>query len=338
MNSRTATLLFGCIALVAVVHTATRAQAPTNLVTNPGLELPLGDGALPQGWKKFDKPGDSYKAEVVAGGRSGEKALQIGGRGEYCVIVLNQMPVKADTQYAVRGWSKISGEPEAIASIKFDYWKPDGSYLDSDTVGMIRTTEPGWQLVSTTSRHTPPAGAATIGAAVAISGKGAALFDDMEMITRPAPAAGNLLDNGSMERIAGRHPFGYYVGKKEGGQATVIYTSEDVKDGWYALRLQSNAEWAIAAHPRVRLEPGKLYSLSGYVRVKKGTGQLKLDYFKGDDYLGQSTSNDATADEWQVRRVTAEPDKFPGATHIAATAVGLGETDVLFDGLVLSTK
>ena len=69
-------------------------------------------------YARFDKPGDSYKAEVVAGGRSGEKALQISGQGEYCVVVLNQLPMKADTEYAVRGWSKITGEPEAVA--RFD--------------------------------------------------------------------------------------------------------------------------------------------------------------------------------------------------------------------------
>ncbi len=338
MRFRLIPSLIGCATVLTVAHAASFAQAPSNLVSNPGLEAPVTDGALPEGWKKFDKPGDSYKAEIVAGGRSGDKALQLSGQGEYCVVVLNQIPMKADTQYAVRGWAKIAGEPEAIATIKFDYWKQDGSYLDSDTIGAIRTTEPGWQLVSTTSRRTPPPGAATIGAAVAINGKGTALFDDLEMITRPAPAAGNLMDNGSMERIAGRHPFGYYVGRSDGGQATVTYTSDDVKDGWYALRLQSNAEWAIAAHPRVRIEPGKLYSLSGYLRVKKGTGQIKLDYFKGDDYLGQTMSNNATADEWELRRVTAETDKFPGATHLSATAVGFGETDALFDAMVLSTK
>lgn len=338
MKQRITQAFIGCAALVCLAHTATRAQSPVNLITNPGLEMPIGDGPLPEGWKRFDKPADSYKAEVVNGGRSGEKALQVSGTGEYCVIVLNQLPIKPNTQYAVRGWSRITGEADAAATIKFDYWREDGTYLDSDTVGVIRTTEPGWQLVSTTTRSNMPSGAATIGAAVAINGKGTAVFDDLEMITRPAPPAGNLIDNGNMERIAGRHPFGYYVGKAEGGKATATYVNDDVKDGWYALRLQSNADWAIAAHPRVRLEQGKLYSLSGHVRVKKGTAQLKLDYFKGDDYLGQTFSNDATADEWQLRRVTAEPDKYPGATHIAATAVGLGETDALFDGLVLSTK
>lgn len=324
--------------LASLIHTAIRAQSPANLVTNPGLEMPVGEGALPEGWKKFAKPGDSYKAEVVAGGRTGEKALQISGAGEYSVVVMNQLPLKANTQFAVRGWARVSGETDAIATIKFDYWKADGTYVDSDTVGVIRTTEPGWQLISATSRPVPPAGATTIGAAVAMNGNGRALFDDLEMITRPAPTAGNLMDNGSMERIAGRHPFGYFVSKADGGQVTATYTSDDVKDGWYALRLQTNAEWAIAAHPRIRLEPGKLYSLSGYVRVKKGTAQIKLDYFKGDDYLGQTISNDANADEWQLRRVTAETEKFPGATHVAATAVGFGETEALFDELVLSIK
>ena len=338
MNSRIAAALFGCVLSAGVIGTATHAEAPTNLISNPGLEKPVGDGALPEGWKKYDKPADSYKAEVVPNALSGERGLQISGAGEYCVVVVNQMPIKANTQYAVRGWSKVSGDAEVFATIKFDYWRQDGSYLDSDTVGVIRTTEPNWALISTTTRPTPPSGAATIGAAVAINGKGAALFDDLEMITRPAPPAGNLIDNGSMERIAGRRPFGYYISRAEGGKATVSYVSDDVKDGWYALRLQSNAEWAIAAHPRVRLEPNKLHVLSGHIRVKKGTGQLKLDYFKGDDYLGQTTSLDANADEWQERKVTAEPDKFPGATHIAATAVGFGETDALFDGLVLSTK
>jgi hypothetical protein len=338
MDYRIVRAVIGSLVLACAAHTATRAQAPMNLITNPGLEMSVGDGALPEGWKRFDKPTDSYKAGVVPGGRSGDKALEISGTGEYCVVVLNQLPIKANTEYAVRGWSKLSGDSDAAATIKFDYWRADGTYLDSDTVGVIRTTEPGWQLVSTTTRQTPPSGAATIGAAVAMNGNGTALFDDLEMTTRPVPVPGNLLDNGSMERIAGRHPFSYFIGRAEGGKATASYVNDDVKDGWYALRLQSNAEWAIAAHPRTRLEAGKLYSLSGYVRVKKGTGQIKLDYFKGDDYLGQTTSNDATADEWQLRRVTAEPDKFPGATHISAAAVGFGETDALFDAFVLSIK
>jgi hypothetical protein len=178
-----------------------------------------------------------------------------------------------------------------------------------------------------------------VGVALAIVGKGKAWFDDIELVSRPAPPAGNLLRNGSMEDVVGDRPHGYQSFFAEGGSGTLSFDTEDPKDGWYTLRSKGDSQWCVSMETKVPVEKGKTYTYRGWARAKTGTAQIKLDYFKGDEWIGQSVSDDHTEDAWRRLAVISELGNFPDATHIGAAVVGSGgQYDARFDGLTLTAR
>lgn len=309
-----------------------------NLIKNGTLEDALSADGLPDGWSRFAQPEGGYKFGVVSGGRSGAKALQIEGAGDFGGVVSTRNNLDRGQRYAARGWMKVEGDANATATVKLDYYAADGKFLGSAVAGFVTPAMKDWQIIAVTDRQSEYPEAKFVATVVALTGKGKALFDDLEMVSAAAPPPGNLLTNGSMESVVADKVAHYYVGTSEGGKVTARWSADNPKDGWYCLNLKGNSEWAVAVHERVKFEKGKRYTLTGWARARNGTAQIKFDYFEGDKYLGMTGSDDVNSSEWQQRTVFAQPSEFPNATHISATAVGLGEMDCYFDGLVLMAK
>jgi len=324
---------------VGLALAALAADSP-NLVANPSLEGPLGEGGVPEGWYRFSQPQDAFKFSVVPGGRTGEKALLLEGAGEYAGVLAAQVPLEDGKEYAARGWVKVEGDAATLCTVKLDYFTDGGEYLASSYYeGHLRPTPgAGWRPIALVSRRSDAPAAKKIGVAVALVGRGKAWFDDLEFVSRPAPPE-NLLRNGSMEDVVGDRPYGYQSFFAEGGSGTLTFGTQDPKDGWYTLHKKGDSQWCVSLAGRVPIEKGKTYTLRGWARAKAGTAQVKIDYFKGEEWIGQSVSDDQSEDAWRRLAVISELGMFPEATHLAGAVVGAGgQYDAQFDGLTLTAR
>jgi hypothetical protein len=148
----------------------------------------------------------------------------------------------------------------------------------------------------------------------------------------------NLVTNGNFEEVKDGVPTGWFSVCSEGGSVTHKARAEGAKEGKSCLHVKSKGEWAVAASPKVALDQTKTYTLTGFARAKSGKVTIKIDYYKGDEYLGHTESDESTKDEWTSLKAVSELDKYKEATHILVAGVILGDGEALFDGFVLTAK
>ena len=125
----------------------------------------------------------------------------------------------------------------------------------------------------------------------------------------------NLAPNGNIEEVKDGVPTGWFSVCNEGGSVTHKAVADKPKEGKYCLQVKSKGEWAVAGSPKVKLDRTKTYTLTGFARVKSGTATIKIDYFKGDEYLGHSESEQSEKGEWTELKVVSELDSYKEATH-----------------------
>ena len=144
--------------------------------------------------------------------------------------------------------------------------------------------------------------------------------------------------NGSFENRIGDKPAQLWIGAAEGGKIDAKISEDKPKDGKACLHLKGNAEWAVATLEKIKVDKTKTYTLTGSVRAKAGTAQIKIDYFEGDTWLGSTFGTDVTEGDWAEQSVESELGTYPAATHLTATCVGTGEFEACYDKLVITAK
>lgn len=148
----------------------------------------------------------------------------------------------------------------------------------------------------------------------------------------------NLAPNGGFEEVKDGKPAEWFSVCNEGGTVTHKAVAEGAKEGKYCLHVKSTGEWAVAASSKIKIDPKKTYTLTGYARVKSGNATIKIDYYKGDEHLGYSESDETTKGEWTALKVASELDTYKEATHILVAGVTHGDSEAFFDGFVLTAK
>jgi len=309
-----------------------------NFIEDGTLEAALPDGAtMPKDWSLHAKPEGSYKASVADEGHAGKKSLLIAGEGEYGVVSTGGKPIDAKLRYAARGFVKLEGEG-AKATIKFDYFDDKWNWVASTMAGEVTSEMKGWQAVSAIDRAAIDAPKAKYFAvSLSLNGKGKAWFDDIELTAAAGKGETNLIYNGDFENFAGTRPANWWIGSAEGGKIEATISTDKPKEGKHCMRFKGSAEWAVATCGRVKFDKAKTFTVTGFIRTRAGAGQIKIDYFEGDQWLGSTFGEDVLDAEWTEKTVTTT-DEYPGATHIAATCVGTGDFDVDFDAVVVTVK
>jgi hypothetical protein len=329
-----------CLLLLGCAFFAWAEEKPKNLVENGSLEGELGDNGLPRDWFSAFQPEKGFRFEVVKGGRTGDKALLIEGKGDWGVVVANRVAIEPKKQYRARGWVKAQGDGKPEATLKIDYYDADQKWIGQTWAGAVDVGTKEWQPVVLRDRSIdfPQAKYLAVGAALTHDGK--AWFDDLELTAFDAPKpTGNLLPNGDFEDQVSERPALWNIAVADGGSITCRRIPAKPKESNCVVHLQGNGEWGVAGSERIALDKKKTYTLTGYARAKSGTVALAISYWQNDKYLGNTLSEGVT-NERQSRKVIAEPDKFPEATHISAV-VGWhepGEAEAWFDTLVLTAK
>jgi hypothetical protein len=324
-----------------LVLTASLAHAqdrPKNVVSNPSLEEPMTATGLPDGWSPFDEPANSYKVSVVTGGHTGDKSLMVEGNGRWGGVATTRIPVGAGMRYLARGWVKIEGDPEATASIQVSFSGRNGDYLGAVWMGNVTPADTGWQCISVPAHAADFPEAASVWAGVSVNGKAKAWFDDLELVEVDGPeAGGNLLLNGDMEEVVDGRPVYWVMFTEPGAVATLAASDDAPREGKHCLCLKGQAPYISATGERYRIEPGKRFRLTGFLRAVSGDALLQFDYIDKDGkYLGNTESRHVTGSKWEEQSVAVDFAAFPTATHFAASlAVGAGTLEACFDDLRL---
>jgi hypothetical protein len=150
--------------------------------------------------------------------------------------------------------------------------------------------------------------------------------------------AKNLAENGGFEDVREGMPVGWFTVCNDGGTVTHKAIAEGAKEGKHCLQLKFKGEWAVAGSPKVKIDRTKTYSLTGFAKVKESSVTIKIDYYKGDEYLGHSESEHSMKGEWTQLKVESDLDGYKEATHILFAAVIHGDGEAWFDGFVLTAK
>ncbi len=324
------------MALTFILSAAAPAEEK-NLLAKPSFEE-YEAGALPDGLTMNAKPAEGFKAWIGEHGRTGKRSLAIKGEGDWGVVAVQRLEINRKKSHLLRGYVKAEGQG-VKATIKFDYFDEGHNYVGSTTPGDAGDTAGKWIAVSLTDRAGDFPKATFVSVAAALAGKGSAWFDDLELIALEAPAAGgNLLTNGSFENRIGDKPAQLWTGAAEGGKVDAKISEDKPKDGKACLHLKGNADWAVATLEKIKVDKTKTYTLTGSVRAKSGTAQIKIDYFEGDTWLGSTFGTDVTEGDWAEQSVESELGTYPAATHVSATCVGTGEFEACFDKLSITAK
>lgn len=330
-----------CVFMLGASLCLAQSESP-NLVRNPSLDEELEGRVIPRGWSVGTDPPASYRVAIVDEAFSGMKSLRIEGDGRFGVAGTNLVEIDRNRRYTARAFVRAEGDGAGV-HLKLQYHDADGQYIDGSYPGHSIEAEPGWEAITISDRLYMFPQARFVSVGVALTGKGKAWVDDLELVAREShPNETNLIQEAGASCNQSESSMPWFVTIVPGGRAALRWTTDKPKEGRYCLRLLGKAQWISTATSHLPYDRAKTYTLTGSVRVKSGRAKIGLGYFREQDgkrtHLGSTVAADVTANEWTDLKVIAEPDRYPTATHIVATAVGNGEVDASFDGFVLTAK
>jgi hypothetical protein len=151
-----------------------------NLIFDPSLEN-TPTGQLPKGWFAWLDDGPDFKCEVVEGGVTGKRCLQISGTGTRGVVFATTIPLDRTKRYALKGRVKVEGEAGTWAVAKLNYFNNTG-WLGVDDRSGTTSGDLDWKLLEKTDQADRYPAATLIVPTCHIEGNGTAWFDDLEVI------------------------------------------------------------------------------------------------------------------------------------------------------------
>lgn len=317
-----------------------KAEKSKNLIQEPSFEGAPGVNGLPAGWEgPHAMPAGAFRASIVKEGKTGEKALLLEGNGEFGVVWGEKIAIDPAKRYRARGYVRIEGDEKGAADVKLHYYGENQEYLGQSRVGYVNPRTKGWQLITVTDQIDLFPKVRYLSIAVAMTVKGKAWYDDIELYSvteKRGPI--NLIANGDMEDVAADRTAGLYVAAPDGSTPLCRFDEKIKKEGERSLYLETSGEWVSASFPSIAVEKGKTYVLTGSARARRGVGRVEIGYMQGGMYLGKTSSDEVTSDDWQSRTVTSELKQYPSATHIIAIATGEGDMAAWFDGFSMTSK
>jgi hypothetical protein len=322
------------------------APAIKNILENGGLEGELDPAtSLPAGWEVTQDPPNSYKVEVVDGGRSGKKCLRISGDGTNIQVRVKFLPMGPDHRSVCSGWMKyLSGT--GMVSLQQRYQAADGHPLRWTRQSGYRLNrgQKASEWMQAAGYEFPelnPPGA-NFNFVINGVGKFEVLFDDLEVFTLAVTPGDLLWAKGHYEAHNFETPNRRgSPSTATGGTGEVSRVDNRPASGRYCLRVKANGDSATSSFEPKDYDPGKVYTLTGKVRVNSGRGTIRIDYYKDEKrslWLGSATANAVESRDWQTLTINTRDNPPAGAAFITATCVALDNAEAFFDELTLLVK
>ncbi len=211
----------------------------TNLLLDPSFEntaLTL----LPRDWRAWLNDGQEFRCEVVNGGHTGQRCLQISGKGTRGVVFANDIKVDRTKRYSLKGWAKFEGDKDARAIIKFNYFR-DGEFLGAHDLVGVTVNQPGWHLLEKTDALDAYPQANHFYAMCHVEGSGTGWFDDLELVAYDRDKLPIDFDSryGRNNRLSGPHSLDRWVGAWE---TQYVFRETDNSPNETKLTMNTNSE------------------------------------------------------------------------------------------------
>lgn len=310
-----------------------------NAVENGSLEGELDPAtALPAGWIVTQRPPNGYAITVVEGGRTGKKCLQIRGEGGNVQIRIKPLTMTPEHRSVISGWIKGAGGT-GVVSLMHRYHDANGRRINSTSIGGVGSSKNEWTQTAMTAlpELTEPGASAEF--IINANGKVDALVDDLEELTLDTTPNDLMWAAGDFEsHYNGQLQLLNKTATSPAGTLEAALHDKHPANGRYCLRMRGIADWATTTMRSLEYDSGKVYTLSGKVRVNSGRATIRIDFYKGEDrsnLLGSKTIDATESKDWQTLSVDTRDSNYPDATHITATAVCYGDTEAFFDQLVI---
>lgn len=294
--------------------------APNVLATSP----------RPDGWGFFGADGSTWAPSFEDG------VWTLKGKGDYAGASCVRLPLAADKTFIAGATIRTKGD--AQATVKIDYLQGDKWLSGTEATHVSGDT---WTNVALSDRRAEAKEADTVAVTLVAFGEGTAQFKDIYFagIPRLEGEVESLMKNGRCEN-GPLGEGGWALAKPDDETTKLTWTPEAAHTGAYGLRLKGAKTWSVAYEEAQALSRAKVYTLTGWVRVRAGAGRVKFDLLSDDAWLAEDSSPEAPADgQWHELKVVLDLTKQPTATRLAGACAATGEgADVDFDDLVLTAK
>ena len=232
--------------------------------------------SLPAGWEVTQDPPNSYKVEVVDGGRSGKKCLRISGDGKNVQVRVKFLPMGPDHRSVCSGWMKyMSGR--GMVSLIQRYQDADGQPLGSTRTNGYRLNagQKASEWMQAASIDFPEVNPPGANANFVINGDGKfdALFDDLEVFTLAVTPDDLLWAKGHFEVHGFQNPNRRSnPSTANGGTGEVSRVDDRPASGRSCKRLKAMGDTATSSFEPKSYDPGRVYTLTGKVSRQLGPG------------------------------------------------------------------
>lgn len=248
------------------------AEVAVNLITDPSFEN-TALTQLPNGWRAWLNDGQEFRCEVVSGGHTGQRSLQISGKGTRGVVFGDDVKADRTKRFALKGWVKFEGDKDARAVIKFNYFRGSEFLGVHDLVGAT-VDQPGWHLFEKTDVLDVYPTADHFYAMCHIEGSGTGWFDDLELIAYDRDKLPHDFEarHGRHNRLHGPNSLHRWVGTWDTGYA-FHETDSSSKETRRAMTMVSERTLGD-------------YFLMSYSRAKLPASEEQLQFLLFDQNLG----------------------------------------------------
>ncbi|MEI8381054.1 MAG: hypothetical protein WCJ09_13055 [Planctomycetota bacterium] len=280
---------------------------------------------MPRDWS-FSVVSGEYKHEAAETAQSGKLALVVAGAGGAAEVQTNATSVSSGTVLECEAWVQTElvkdGEPFIYTKFSRD------DTTDRSTMIRISPKPKEWHRIHFFSAAEQDSSAML---AIRLGGEGLVRIDDVSMRVASQLVPAGLTSARTFEDVneTGGLKDWKHVFKAKRGTHNVIKERESS-----IVRMEGTGGWSVLCTRRaITTKPAKII-LQGAVRVKSGSGNLKIDYIKKGNCFSSTVSPPGQKD-WTFLSVESDPSLVDQSDAICATlsAASDGEFSADFDSV-----
>lgn len=289
-----------------------------NLVTNPGLELPLESDGLPRDWSIDVSSGD-YRVGGSELAHSGKSALVLAGSGGAAEIETNPFPVTGGSILECEAWLRpeLLEKAESSASVKFA--DVEDSRTVRSAIVKLDSKKRDWQHIHFYCRANQQSSPLSATFTIHLSGPGLVRIDDVQIREHPSVIANTVLLDGGFEHPDAKGAFPDWNPLSDSKKYSIEQYSESPKSGKSCVRIQGAAGWTVMTTRKAILPKSGRIFVQGFIRSPEGKGIIKIDYLKDGKCFESSNSAEIHSNEWSLAAIRSNAEFAAQADEVHLT-------------------
>lgn len=278
-----------------------------------GFETVTESEQLPQDWKLVPD-GGTYRVAQMGEAAAGGCSLAMAGSGGSAKVTSHTIALKPNSLLLAQVWLKPKRVGNAQLFLGFDSSSGD-EYEQPFARRTVATGTEEWDKYWCAFAVPPEVESTSAFFFTEIIGEGMVLIDDLQL-SRHSVDPSIQLTNPGFESVGPNGRFEDWHLSADQGTAEAHQVSERPHGGSHCLRLAGQGKWCVVSQKLPVKVQDRLVLLSGYSRAKSGQARLKLEYFAGEERLGNSLSDTTAGTAWELLTVRGELGQYENVDAI----------------------